>query len=96
MKFDAKKDEVIRKNIELHPYNLQEAFKKAAYEIGFCLPKQVQYRYYSYIRYKEPIFHVMSKSYFGSNTKNFVVQTKSVRITQKETESIQYLIPFKN
>jgi hypothetical protein len=96
MIFDASEDELIRKNVELHPYNLQEAFRKASIEITACTPTQVQGRYYSYIRYKSPIFHVMSDKYFGSNTKNFKVQTKSVKMTKKESQDIQYIIPFKN
>jgi hypothetical protein len=95
MIFDASEDELIRKNVELHPYNLQEAFRKAAIEITACTPTQVQGCYYSYIRYKSSIFHVSSDKYFGSNTKTFRVQTKSVKITKKQTD-IQYIIPFKN
>jgi hypothetical protein len=96
MIFDPSEDEIIRKNVELSPYNLQEAFRKASIEITACTSRQVQSRYYSYIRYKSPIFHVMSNKYFGSNTKNFVVRTKYVKITKKDSQEIQYIIPFKN
>lgn len=86
MIFDKTEDVIIKHHVELSPYNITQAAKNAASEIGSCTYLQVRGRWYSYLRYQGIVYSLQSKHINLSNTKNITVLDKV---------QIQYIIPFK-
>lgn len=89
-----KQEKIIKQCIVENPFNLQLAFRKASQVIELYSARQIQHYWYRYLRYDECLITLSTSKFKGYNTKNFVTETKSIKLKHTDTFSIQYVIPF--
>lgn len=68
-KFSEEEDNIILKNVELYPTNLQESFRHSARELKRSVAV-INVRYYNNLRKEQHVISTGSKHGFSRNVKN--------------------------